>query len=77
MRRNIPWINLIVCGACLLLLLADRLLPDIMLFNEKPAKIVALIACIATTITAVIQIARNRKKARIRAARRRRKKASR
>jgi len=64
MRRNIPRLNLILCGACLLLLLADWLLPEILLFNEKPAKIVALIACISTFLTAVLQIAANRKRAR-------------
>ena len=56
--------NLILCGACLLLLLADGLLPEILLFNEKPAKIVALIACVSTFLTAVLQIAAGRKKAR-------------
>jgi len=64
MRRNIPRINIIICGACLLLLIADRLLPEIMLFNEKPAKIIALVACLSTFATAVLQIADARKKAR-------------
>ena len=74
MRRNIPWINLVLCGACLLMLGLDRLLPEAMLFNEKPAKIVALIACLSALVTASLQIAHNRKKARRREAVRRRKK---
>lgn len=64
MRRNIPRINLIICGACLLLLTADRLLPEILLFNEKPAKIIALVACASSFLTAAFQIAANRKKIR-------------
>lgn len=64
MRRNIPRLNLIICGACLLLLAADKLLPEILLFNEKPAKIIALVACISSFLTAFLQIAATRKKAR-------------
>ncbi|MBE5772398.1 MAG: hypothetical protein E7337_00510 [Clostridiales bacterium] len=70
MRRNIPRLNIIICGACLLLLLADRFLGRIYLFNEKPAKIVALVACLSTFLTCVLRIARNRKNARRRRKRR-------
>ncbi|MBR6767708.1 MAG: hypothetical protein IKM02_07145 [Clostridia bacterium] len=64
MRRMIPGINLIICGACVLLIAVDALMPQLLLFNEKPAKIFALAACISTFVTASVQIAANRKQAR-------------
>lgn len=76
MRRSISLINLVICAACVLMLMLDRLLPDMMLFNEKPAKIVALVACVSTFVTAVVQVGYNRKKARRREAVRRRKKSA-
>ena len=73
MRRSISLINLVIC---VLTLMLDRLLPDMMLFNEKPAKIAALVACVSTLITASVQVGYSRKKVRRREAVRRRKKSA-
>lgn len=72
MKQKIRWINIIICVGCLMLILLDRLLPDRMFFDRKPAKIVALVACASTWITACMEILKNRKRARRRANRCRR-----
>lgn len=72
MKQKIRWINIIICIGCLGLILLDRLLPDKMFFDRKPAKIVALAACISTWITACMEISKNRKCARRRTDRHRR-----
>lgn len=72
MKQKIRWINIIICVGCLMLILLDRLLPEKMFFDRKPAKILALMACASTWITACMAISKNRKRARQRADRRRR-----
>ena len=64
MRNVISKINLAICGVCLILILADWLFPEQLLFSEDPAKIAALVACVSTFFTSAMLIAENRRKGR-------------
>lgn len=59
-RKYLPWVNLLACAICLILILVDAIWPDLLLFNEKPAKTAALVACLITAANAMLLISRYR-----------------
>lgn len=69
-RRLLPTLSAVLCGATLLLLLADRIQPGLDLFLREPVKLCVLITCVVVIAASAVRLSAQRRRLRKRLARR-------
>lgn len=59
-RKFLPWLNLVLCVICLLLIMIDAIWTKLYLFNGKFVKAYVLVTSLVTAANAIMLISRYR-----------------